>query len=114
MARKAASNQEPAVDAETRICVIYGEDEMLKRQTLEQLRAALIAKHNDVEPLVFDGQSSPLADVLDELRSYGLMQQHKIVIVDDADVFVSAHREALERYAQNPVDNGVLVFRGSK
>jgi DNA polymerase-3 subunit delta len=113
MAKKASTSSNVPLD-QTRICVIYGEEEMLKRQKLDELRAALVAKHDEVETLVFDGRNAPLADVLDELRSYGLMQQHKVVIVDEADAFVSLHREPMERYAQNPVDNGTLVFRSSK
>jgi len=67
--------------------------------------------HGEVETLTFDGKTAQLADVLDELRSYGLMQQYKLVVVDDADQFVSNHREVLMRYAEAPVDNGTLVLR---
>lgn len=114
MAKKATKSTTPTPDADTRICVIYGEEEMTKREILGELRSAMLAAHGDVETLVFDGKTATLADVLDELRSYGLMQQHKIVIVDDADVFVTQHRQAMERYAESPVDNGTLVFRASK
>src|SRR5690606_31627518 len=79
-----------------------------------QLRQALIDQYHEVETRVYDGKTATLADVLDELRSYGLMQQHKLVIVDDADAYPTQHRQALERYAQSPVDNGVLVLRSSK
>lgn len=104
----------PTPDADTRMCVIYGEEEMTKRHILDELRGVMQQTHGDVETLVFDGKTASLADVLDELRSYGLMQQHKIVIVDDADIFVTQHRQAMERYADSPVDNGTLVFRASK
>lgn len=114
MAKKAAKSATPSPDADTRICVIYGEEEMTKREILDELRTALATVHGEVETLVFDGKSATLADVLDELRSYGLMQQHKIVIVDEADLFVTQHRQAMERYADAPVDNGTLVLRASK
>ena len=74
----------------------------------------LIKEHGEVQTFVFDGKTAALADVLDELRSFSLMQQYKIVIVDDADVFVTAHREPLERYAVNPVDAATLVLRSGK
>ena len=110
--RSAATSSTQTLTADTRIAVIYGDEEMLKREHLETLRAALEAAHGQVETFVIDGEFAPLADVLDELRSFGLMQQHKIVIVDNADVFVKNNREALERYAQAPVDSATLVFRG--
>lgn len=114
MAKKPSSSALPTPTADTRVCVIHGQEEMLKRQLLDQLRQTLIEKYHEVETLVFDGKTASLADVLDELRSYGLMQQHKMVIVDDADVYVTQHRQAMERYAQSPVDNGVLVLRSTK
>ena len=84
---------------------------MLKRQHAEALRVALASRHGQVESISFDGKTASLADVLDELRSFGLMQQYKLVFVDDADKFVSSHRAALERYAQALVDQATLVLR---
>jgi DNA polymerase-3 subunit delta len=34
-----------------------------------------------------------------------------VVVVNDADVFVSEHRQAMERYAKSPVEQAALVFR---
>jgi DNA polymerase-3 subunit delta len=113
MARKPAT-QSTGPSADTRIAVLHGPEEMQKRDALDALRAALGAAHGQVETFVFDGKTAPLADVLDELRSFSLMQTYKIVIVDDADVFVTSHREALERYAASPVDNATLVLRSGK
>ena len=101
-------------DATTRICVLYGAEMMLKRQHLDLLRSAMEAEHGQIETIRFDGATVELADVLDELRSYGLMQQYKIVIVDEADQFVTRHRQALERYAASPVDNATLVLRSGR
>ena len=96
---------------DTRVCVIHGSEPMLRRQGLGSLRAVLEARHGQVESIVIDGRSAGLADVLDELRSFGLMRQYKLVVVDEADQFVSAHRQALERYVHTPVDEATLVLR---
>lgn len=111
---KRAANPDAALDASTRICVLVGAEEMLKQEHLATLRTAMEAEHGQVEVFLYDGKIAPLADVLDELRSMSLMQSYKLVIVDDADVFVTAHRDAMERYAEGPVDNATLVFRASK
>ncbi|MCX5660852.1 MAG: DNA polymerase III subunit delta [Planctomycetota bacterium] len=115
MAKRTPSDTARATSA-NRICVVYGAEEMLKREALETLRTELEAggEPGEAEIFSFDGKSAALADVLDELRSYSLMQKPKIVIVDDADVFVTAHRDALERYAQAPVDTASLVLRSVK
>ena len=118
MARKKTSSRSarsPEVPvAQTRICVIYGVEEMQKREQFHALRLAMEEAHGEVETVVYDGESVELAAVFDELRSYGLMQQYKLVVVDHADSFTTTHRAALERYAAEPVDTATLVLRSVK
>lgn len=85
------------------------------REIIDMLRQA----HGEIELFEYDGSTAELADVLDELRSYGLLQQHKLVILNKADAFLtprggstdSRYRRAMEAYAQNPVDNATLLMR---
>jgi len=100
-----------ALDASTRICVLHGPEEIVRRQHLDTLRAALIEAHGELEVSQYDGKSAALSDVMDELRSFSLMQQYKLVLVDEAETFVTTHRSVLERYAESPVDNATLVLR---
>lgn len=105
-----------ALDAATRICVLHGPEQWLKTRYLQDLRKALDEAHGETETFSFDGETASLADVLDELRSYALMQHHKIVLLDNADVFLKKHddyRPAMERYAQKPVDHATLVLRSN-
>ncbi|MCC6581335.1 MAG: DNA polymerase III subunit delta [Phycisphaeraceae bacterium] len=116
MARTTSKPRAPTgeMDASVRICVLHGPEATLKRQHIDALRAALQAAFTEVETISYDGLTDSLADVLDELRSFGLMQQHKLVIVDNADKFVSDHRKSLERYVQSPSEHGTLVLRADK
>lgn len=99
----------------TRIAVLHGPDPFLREQHTNQLREALIEAHVAIDTLRFDGATATLAEVLDECRTFGLMSQHKLVIVDDADHFVNeSTRPALTRYAQSPADNATLILRASK
>lgn len=113
MARRATTTNK-TISASTRVLVLYGPEDVLKQDRLTDLKAVLTEQGDEPAVLVFDGKAAPLADVLDEVRSYSLMGGHKIVIVEDADVFVTAHRDAMERYAAAPVDHAVLVLRASK
>src|SRR5688572_30933301 len=79
--------------------VLHGPEAFLQGELTGRLRRAIEEHAGEVETVHFDGQRAPLADVLDELRSFGLMQQHKLVAVSDADDFVKNHRDALGRYA---------------
>jgi len=115
MAKRSSTKANPELTADTRVCVLYGSEPMLLKLHLEKLRDKLEAEHGEVETFTFDGKQATLAEVLDELRSYSLMQTYKLVVVDDADQFVKEdNRPVIERYADNPVDHATLVLRGSK
>lgn len=95
-----------------RIVAIFGKEDFLRSYYLSQLRQTMEqAIDQEIDQLRFDGNAAGLSDVLDELRSVGLMGQHKLVIVDDAEKFLSNHREALERYARKPEEAATLVLR---
>ncbi len=112
MAKRApAKSKAPSFTADTRICALHGQEQWLKSRYLQDLRDTLHQAHGETETFTFHGPNATLADILDELRSYALMQHHKIVLVDEAQDFVKEHRKALERYAEKPVDHATLVLR---
>ena len=102
-----------APDASMRIVVLTGKDSYLRVERARQLQEALEAAFGAVDRFEFDGASAQLSAVLDELRSYGLMAQHKLVIVDNAELFMGAEdrRRALERYAESPQQESTLLMR---
>ena len=112
MAKRAAPKP---LTAATRVAAIVGPDPFLREQHTAQLREALEAAHPTVDLIRFDGNAAAVSDVLDECRTFGLMRQHKLVVVDDADHFLSeSTRPAMERYAAAPCDDATLVLRASK
>ena len=110
MARKTPAKS-VEMDAHVRVLAVHGPEDAIKKEKIDQLRAALEKEHGEVQRFTFDGKIATLAEVFDEVRGYSLMGGYKLVIVDPADDFVKAHREPLERYAQNPVDHATLVLR---
>jgi len=100
-------------EASHRIVVLHGKDSFLRVEWSQRLRAALEAAHGRVEEFQFDGATTPLAVVLDELRSYGLLATHKLVTVDNADAFFAAEerRRGMERYAADPMREATLLLR---
>lgn len=111
MARKPAAGG-PNLDTASPILVLHGKEAFLRADYTRKLKAGLLEAHGDLETLHFDGQTDQLADVLDECRSFGLMQQHKLVVVDNADQLVKADaRPLMERYAEHPVEAATLVLR---
>lgn len=93
------------------IYAVYGDDLFLRREILKAVRAAVLpGDDEDLSVVRFLGSEATLADVLDELRTLPFFSKARLVLVDDADPFVTAHRKELEAYAEHPAERGVLVL----
>ena len=86
----------------------------------DDLEATLSKEFGEIDKIVFDGTSIDLATGLDEIRTFDLLTRHKLVIVDDADVFLagkgtgkSTPRKAIERYAESTIDSATLLLRAT-
>ncbi len=112
MAKRATTKTSTvSLSEQTRMVVLHGPEAMVKKEHLTTLREALAKAYGEFQSETFDGRTAELAEVLDELRTFSLMSQYKLVIVDEADEFTKRYREPLERYAASPVDHATLVFR---
>ena len=58
----------------------------------------------------FEGKATSLADVLDELRTLPFFSKRRIVIVEEADPFVTKYRKELEAHVASPSGAGVLIL----
>ena len=101
--------------ADHRIVVLHGKESFLRSEHTRRVLDALRERFGAVDEFSFDGSSCSLADVLDELRSYGLMSQHKVVVVDNAEQFMQGddRRRAMERYAESPMPDATLILRSA-
>jgi DNA polymerase III subunit delta len=96
-----------------RVVIIQGKEAFLRTQRTTEVREALHAHFGGVDVFTFDGNTAVAADVLDECRSFGLIAQHKLVIVDEAEELVKDDvRPLFERYAEAPCEGATLVLRG--
>lgn len=110
-----AKKAEVALDASMPIVVLHGKEEFLRSLETDRLRDLLTEAHGEIDVVRFSGKESLPADVLDECRSFGLMQQHKLVIVDGADEFVKEDsRPIVTRYAGSPSESATLLLRCDK
>ena len=90
------------------VYALVGEDSFLQLQRLAGILKQMPA---DTQRADVDGERAELADVLDELRSFAMFGGAKLVVVRDADAFITRFREPLEDYVSNPSDSGTLVLR---
>ena len=102
-----------APDASMRFVILHGKDGFLASERLRALEQDLGKRFDGVSRFDFDGASARVVDVLDELRTFGLLSVHKLVVIDRADQFVAGeeNRRALERYAESPMQEATLVLR---
>src|SRR5262245_55751048 len=92
------------------VYAVVGSDRFLRQLATSELMARLVAEPSDLGTARFRGPEAALADVLDEARTPSLLGGHRIVLVDDADDFVSEHRAALEKYCSAPADSSSLIL----
>ncbi len=90
------------------VYALVGSDTFLQLQALADLARQLPA---DAQRGDFDGETAQLADVLDELRSFAMFGGDKLVVVRDADAFLTRFREQLEDYVAGPSSSATLVLR---
>jgi DNA polymerase-3 subunit delta len=91
--------------------VIYGEDPFLVANECEKLVRSILGSEDSTLALYEPkAQEAQLSDVLDELRTLPFLTSKRVVLIKDAEPFVSAHADALEVYLDKPSPTGVLVL----
>ena len=109
MAKPANPPPNAAARAGPRVWALVGDDGLLAAEAMKNVLATLPDK--DPQRSDVEGAKAGLADVLDELRSFAMFGGHKLVVVRDADDFITRHRQALEAYVAAPSDSGTLVLK---
>ena len=93
------------------ICVIVGKDEFLVANQCEALVGKLLTDEQRAMCLYQPkADEAAVADVLDELRTLPFLADRRVVLIKDADKFISANREILEKYFDEPSPTGVLIL----
>jgi DNA polymerase-3 subunit delta len=101
----------PAAHPPARVCVLFGDEPFLKRLALTEVRQAVLGGGDAEFSLArFDGRQAPLRDVLDELSTVALFGGGRLVVVEEADEFVTRYRPELEDYVAHPRPGSVLVL----
>jgi DNA polymerase-3 subunit delta len=95
--------------------VLYGDEPFLKRQVLNLLRQRVLGPENDDAGMsVHAGDKAVFAAVYDELQTLPFFSARRLVIVENADPFVTRFRATLEKKVKELPETGVLVLDVTK
>jgi DNA polymerase-3 subunit delta len=114
MAKKPAPGQVKAPP----VVVIFGDEEYQKSRALVATRNELLPPPVDPGLALseYDGSRDEetggpaYAAIADDLATLPFLTDRRVVVIRDADRFISAHRERLERYFAAPSPTGTLVL----
>jgi len=94
------------------VCVLFGDESFLKRQVLGELKEQVLSGDDaEFSAATFSGREAAMRDITDALATRALFGGGRnLVIVEEADEFVSQNRPALELYVARPKSASVLVL----
>jgi len=93
------------------IYVLAGDEPFLQRLALDALKKSLLGEGEDAFGLSsYGGDKAEYATVRSDLETLPFLSPRRVVVVSDADPFVTKYRSSLERYFAKPAEKGVLVL----
>ena len=93
------------------IVVVYGKERFLKLEAIKQVAKGVLGPDADDLGLTrLPGQDADLKTVVDSLLTVSMWNPRQVVLVEDADEFVSNFREGLEAYLGRPAKKSVLIL----
>ena len=108
----------PKSPANPPVIGVFGDDGYQKNVALTRALDALLPRGIDrsLALSAYDGalpadQGGPsISAVLEDLATLPFLASHRVVLIRDADAFVAAHRERLEKYLARPAPTGALLL----
>src|SRR5690606_55557 len=93
------------------VCALAGDEPLLKHECMDRIRGLVLAGEDDQVSLIkFDGRETPARAVFDELATISMFGGRRLVMVEEADDFITEHRTRLEASCDRPRGGSVLVL----
>lgn len=97
-------------DAPKPVYVLYGNDAFLQDLHRREIVAELIGDSDPQTCVSVLDATASAAEVFDELRTLPFLASRRVVIVRDADAFIAANRELLEKFLEAPPATASLIL----
>lgn len=93
------------------IYVVAGDEDFLKRRAIAALQTQLLGESDPSFALsLYAGDKADFAAIRSELDTLPFLSDCRVVLVEQADPFVTKFRPNLEKYTEKPADKGVLIL----
>ncbi len=93
------------------VYVLHGDEAFLKRHVLLAIRSRVFSDGaDDLGFSSYSGDKVEFAAVRNELDTLPFLCSRRLVVIENADPFVTRHRQALESYVGQPAQTGILVL----
>jgi len=93
------------------IHVVHGDEFFLKRQVLTALRKLVLGPEPEgFAQSTHPGDKASFAAVSNDLATLPFLSPRRLVLVENADPFITRERKKLEKYVAEPSATGVLVL----
>ena len=93
----------------TSVLVMFGSERYFRQEILHRIPGA---SGDDAELNLtrLVGDKAEIRDVMAELKTVSMFGDQRIVMIEDADEFVSKHRAVLEKYVTQPAKGSMLIL----
>ena len=96
------------------VCVVFGDEAFLSRQSLRKLRAAVWAATRAISPSPrLKGEPPNSATCSKNWPPWPCSAARRLVVVEEADEFISRYRAELEDYVARPSPTAVLALEAA-
>ena len=101
------SAKSPALPAS--VLVMYGPERYFRQEILHRIPGGS-GDEADLSLTRLTGDKAEIRDVMAELKTVSMFGDQRMVLIEDADEFVSKHRAVLEKYVTQPAKGSLLIL----
>lgn len=91
------------------VVVLFGTERFLKLEVLKRIPGCQ-GDEADLALTRVEGRQADLRTVLTDLTTVSMFGDQRMVLIEDADDFVTEHRVALEKYVAHPARTALLIL----
>src|SRR5450631_543664 len=90
--------------------IVHGDEAFLKRQVIRALRQRALDNADEQSISTYAGEKAVFAEVFDDLDTVPFFDPKRVVIVENADPFVTKYRGELEKKLAHLPATGLLML----